>query len=476
MEFIATGGTLSFIRSMGFGATALEEISTYPSILGGRVKSLHPAIFGGILARPSLPADRKEMQQYGLHAIDMVVVDLYPFEECLASGAAHDELVEQIDVGGVALIRAAAKNHASVLVLPHRDTYHEGLHLLGKQSGASSLEDRRRMAAVAMDVTSHYDGIIYRYLNGDSRRVFKESIRESFPLRYGENPHQEGRYYGQMDKLVEQLSGKDLSYNNLLDVDAAMGFIREFDQPVFAIVKHGNICGAATAESIQDAWPLAFSGDPLSAFGGVFIANREVDEGLAADMDSVFFEALVAPSYTDASLEILSRKKNRILLKDKRGSGSAGSYRSLSHGVLWQSSDEGSFSPDGWKIPTRARPTSEQLSDMVFANKVVKHLKSNAIAIVKDQKLLGMGAGQTSRIDALDHAIRKARENKRDLSDSVMASDAFFPFPDCVSLAQKYGITSVIQPGGSIRDQESIDFCDHAGMAMAMTGRRHFRH
>ncbi len=476
VEMIASGGTLSFIRSLGAEATGVDELTAYPSILGGRVKTMHPSIMGGILCRPSLPADQRDMERFGFSAIDMVVVDLYPFEESLASGAGHDEVMEQVDIGGITLMRAAAKNHDRVLIVPGVAHFEHALQLLERSGGLSTLEERKHMAALAMECSSHYDTAIYHYLSDGSLPFFKESIRDAVPLRYGENPHQDGRFYGRFGDAFEQLSGKPLSYNNLLDIDAALGLMADFSLPAFAIIKHGNVCGAATRDRLTDAWRDALAGDPVSAFGGVLITNREIGEDVAGAIHSLFFEVLLAPSYTPGALDLLQQKKNRVLLKSRNSQKRGHSFRSLRFGLLWQTDDEASVPPGQWTIPTTAKPSRGQQSDMTFANIVVKHLKSNAIAIVRDRMLLGMGAGQTSRVDALRQALDKARENKQDLQGAVMASDAFFPFPDCVEMAHRAGITAVIQPGGSKNDQASIDWCEANGMAMALTGRRHFKH
>ena len=476
VELISTGGTLSFIREMGLEVTAVEELTGYPSIFGGRVKTLHPMVFGGILGRPSLASDQLDMQRHEIDPIDMVVVDLYPFEKTLSSGASHDEMIEKIDIGGVSLIRAAAKNYAEILVVPAENHYSEIINLLTAGNWSTSLLDRKRMAAAAMEISSHYDALIFDYLNDGELNVFKESIRSSRALRYGENPHQQGCYYGDLDTMFEQLSGKPLSYNNLLDIDAAVALIAEFSEPTFAIIKHTNPCGLATRDTVEEAWHDALAGDPVSAFGGVLIANREMGADLAESIHELFFEVLIAPGFEQEALDILSAKKNRIILRKKPFIMPDYRFRSALNGVLWQTQDHKSTVPELWKSVTTSIPDKDQEKDLVFANMIVKHLKSNAIALVKDSMLLGTGMGQTSRVDALNHAIAKARSHGHDLKGAVMASDAFFPFADSVEIASNAGVSAVIQPGGSVRDQDSIDFCNAHGMAMVMTGVRHFKH
>ncbi len=476
IEILSTGGTASHIRELGIPVTSVEDLTTYPSILGGRVKTLHPAVFGGILCRPSHQDDQDDIQTYDIQPVDMVIVDLYPFQAMVSAGASHDEIIEHIDVGGISLLRAAAKNYNHVLVVPSASYFNQALDLLTAQQGASTQAERRRMAAAALHVSSHYDTRIFQYLNEGEHQHFKESIEEAHPLRYGENPHQQAVFYGDPDALFEQLNGKALSYNNLLDVDAAMGLMKEFVSPAFVIVKHTNACGVAVREHIGDAWKDALAGDPVSAFGGILMTNRPVDLELARTIQEIFFEVLIAPSYDEEGLRVLSTKKNRIILRSKPSIMPVYRYRSILNGVLWQSQDHKSAAPGQWLQVTRSAVDEEKTNDLVMANAVAKHLKSNAIALVKDQQLVGMGAGQTSRVDALKHAIHKAREFNHDLQGAVMASDAFFPFFDCVEIAHKEGITAVIQPGGSKRDQDSIDYCNQAGMAMVFTGNRHFRH
>ncbi len=476
IEIVSTGGTMEYIKGMGVPVQSVEERTGYPSILGGRVKSLHPLIFGGILCRPGLDADDRDIQHYDIEAIDIVVVDLYPFEAAIAGGASHNELIEQIDIGGISLIRAAAKNFEHVLVIASANHFNDAISILQHQQGFTSLPDRRRMAAAAFDISSHYDTAIFNYLNNGEIKVFKESIGEAHILRYGENPHQQGCFYGRLDEVFEKLNGKPISYNNLLDIDAAIALMAEFSAPTFAIIKHSNVCGIASRDSIGDAWDEALAGDPVSAFGGVLITNRHIGADVATHINELFFEILIAPSFDEDSLNVLGSKKNRILLKSKAFLMPDESYRSVLNGVLWQTSDHKNSLPEQWKIPTRRKPTADEAKDLVFANSVVKHLKSNAIALVKDLMLIGAGAGQTSRVDALRQAILKAQAQGHSLDGAVMASDAFFPFADSVEIAHKEGITGVIQPGGSVRDKETVGFCDATGMAMAFTGNRHFKH
>ncbi len=476
IEMVSTGGTMQFISDMGLPVCAVEELTAFPSILGGRVKTLHPAIFGGILCRPGVEGDRKDMQMHGLNSFDMVVADLYPFEEGIALGASHDELIELIDVGGVSLIRAAAKNHQNVLVVPSTDHFDETAQLLKKQKGHTSINDRRKMAAAAMHVSSHYDTAIFNYLDDGSINAFKQSIGEAHILRYGENPHQQGCFYGNLHEAFDQLSGNPLSYNNLLDIDAAMGLMAEFSEPAFAIIKHNNACGVACRANIEESFLDALAGDPISAFGGVFISNRCITPGLASKIDEIFYEVLLAPSYDEESFSLLRKKNKRILLKNKPFIMPEACYRSVLNGVLWQTSDHRSIVPGHWHVQTKRRPDTNEEKDLLFANSVVKHLRSNAIALVRDTMLLGAGTGQRSRIDAMKQAIQKAQEGGHDLEGAVMASDAFFPFADCVEIADKSGIRAVIQPGGSLRDKDSVAYCDKSNMAMVFTGNRHFRH
>ena len=494
VEIYSTGGTLAFIRDMGVPVKAVEDLTGYPSILGGRVKTLHPAVFGGILARRDHAGDPAELEKYKIPAFDAVVVDLYPFEQTVAGGASHEDTIEKIDIGGISLIRAAAKNHRDVLVVPDPEYFDAAANLIEQGGGKTSLADRESFAAAAFDVSSHYDTAIFSYLAGrqvagaqqagaqhEQQAVtqpasFKHSIRRSVPLRYGENPHQQGRFFGDLHAMFEQLGGKALSYNNLLDVDAALQVMQERSGHCFAIIKHTNVCGMAVRDNLLQAWEDALSGDPVSAFGGILIANRNITEAVSYAINELFFEVLIAPGFDDEALNILTQKKNRILLKRKDTRLPASAFRSLLNGVLWQTADAAEVMPDGWTHPTKKNPGKGEEQDLLLANWIVRQLKSNAIALVKDQRLVGTGMGQTSRVDALNHAIAKAKAYGHSLDGAVMASDAFFPFPDCVEIAHRAGITAVIQPGGSVRDQESVDYCDRAEMAMAFTGKRHFRH
>lgn len=476
VELVSTGGTLDYIRSLGIDAKSVESLTEYPSILGGRVKTLHPAVFGGILARTELESDLSQLKEYQIEPFDMVVVDLYPFEETLASGANHQEIVEKIDIGGISLIRAAAKNFQHVAVVPSVDFFDSAIEMLYTSDGATTLEDRRKLAAAAFDVSSHYDTCIFNYLNKGDFQPFKKSINQSVVLRYGENPHQQGKFFGKLYDVFEQLHGKPLSYNNLLDIDAAINLMADFSQPAFAIIKHTNPCGIASRNDIETAWYEALSGDPVSAFGGILIANRNITQKIAYAINEMFFEVLIAPEFDDGSLEVLMQKKKRIILKLKDVKPANDQFRSALNGVLWQTRDQEEESPERWQTVTLRKPSSAEEADLRFANIVVKHLKSNAIAIVHDQKLIGIGAGQTSRVDAMKHAIEKAKEFDHPLKGAVMASDAFFPFADTVQIAHNAGITAVVQPGGSVRDQESIDFCNKEGVAMIFTGVRHFKH
>jgi phosphoribosylaminoimidazolecarboxamide formyltransferase / IMP cyclohydrolase len=472
----ATGGTEEFIKGLKIPVVSVESVTDYPSILGGRVKTLHPKIFGGILNRRKNKTDAEEVGMYKIPSIDLVIVDLYPFEAAVASGKGEDETIELIDIGGVSLIRAAAKNFEDVLIIPSLKHY-GFLNDVLKQKAETSLEERKQMAAHAFNVTSHYDTSIFRYFNsGNNIASFKESILEGRALRYGENPHQRGTFYGNLDEMFEQLNGKEISYNNLLDIDAAVQLIAEFNEPTIAILKHNNACGLASRNDLTEAWKAALDADPLSAFGGVIISNRPITKEAAAEINKLFFEILIAPAYEMDALETLRQKKNRIILQQKKIDLPEKQFRSLLNGVVEQDRDVRTETTVDMKTVTAVGPTLAQLGDMEFANKIVKHTKSNTIVLAKGNQLLASGTGQTSRVDALKHAIEKARHFKFDLQGAVMASDAFFPFPDCVEIADKNGIKAVIQPGGSVKDQESIDYCNAHGMAMVMTGTRHFRH
>lgn len=475
-EIVSTGGTCEYIRSLGIPVQTIESVTGYPSILGGRVKTLHPVVFGGILARRDVISDAEELTGYGILPLDMVVVDLYPFEETVSGGYDHQEIIEKIDIGGVSLIRAAAKNYHDVAVVASPEHIDMVMRMLDFGQGSLGLSDRKKLAALAFDITSDYDTAIFRYLNEREPGVFKQHTRGALTLRYGENPHQSGRFFGNPSESFEQVQGKALSYNNLLDIDAAMGLMAEFKEPAFAVIKHTNVCGLSVGADMLQIWKDALAGDPVSAFGGILITNRTIDEEVSKAIHALFFEVLIAPGFDDASLQIFSAKKNRILLLSKQGPEVTSGFRSVLNGVLWQTADKGVAPEEQWSIVTKKKPCREEADDMIIANIIVKHLKSNAIALVKNKQLIGMGAGHTSRVDAVKSAVEKARSFHHDLNGAVMASDAFFPFPDCVELADKEGISAVIQPGGSVRDKESVDYCDAAGMSMALTGRRHFRH
>lgn len=474
---VSTGGSYDFITAAGVAAVKVEDITGYPSILGGRVKTLHPGIFGGILARRGNVEDMRQVAEYGITLFDLVIVDLYPFEETVASGASEQDIIEKIDIGGISLIRAGAKNWSDVLIVSSRSQYDDLLLLLEGRGGVVSTEERYRYALEAFNMTSHYDTAIFSWFNrnGDIA-AFKQSIVQSHPLRYGENPHQKGVFFGNPGLIFEQLHGKELSYNNLLDIDAAMSLIDEFEEITFAVIKHNNACGVACRDSLKDAWEAALACDPVSAYGGVAITNREVDETVAEEMDKIFLEVAMAPSFTPGAVEILSRKKNRIILCRKDARAPAALFRPMPGGVLWQERDMAAESAADMKPVTDRHPTEEEYADMVFANRIVKHSRSNAIVLAKGRQLCASGIGQTSRIDALRQAIDKARAFGFSLQGAVMASDAFFPFADSVTTAGEAGITAVVQPGGSVRDQESIDYCNKTGMSMVFTGIRHFKH
>lgn len=477
VKIFSTGGTQKFISDMGIEVTTVESVTDYPSILGGRVKTLHPKIFGGILARPDNQTDRTEMEQYHIEAIDLVIVDLYPFEATVATGASEDEIIEKIDIGGISLIRAAAKNFNDVVVIPSQEQYNILLDLLNEKSGTTSIEDRKNLALEAFNVSSHYDTAIFNYFNANrQKKAFKKSVLDAMPLRYGENPHQSGVFYGNFDQVFKKIHGKEISYNNLLDIEAAVYLIDDFEETTFAILKHNNACGIACRPKLADAWKDALAGDPVSAFGGILITNTKVDKETAAEIDKLFFEVIIAPAYEDDALEVLKSKKNRIILIRTDFSLPVVQHRSLLNGVIEQDRDTKTETVADMKTVTKKQPTASELKDMEFANKVVKHSKSNTIVLARNKQLLASGVGQTSRVDALKQAIDKARNFGFDLQGSVMASDAFFPFPDCVEIAGMAGITAVIQPGGSIRDQESTDYCDKHGLAMVVTGTRHFKH
>ncbi|MFD2873777.1 bifunctional phosphoribosylaminoimidazolecarboxamide formyltransferase/IMP cyclohydrolase [Mucilaginibacter ximonensis] len=473
----STGGTETFIRSLGVDVIAVEDLTSYPSILGGRVKTLHPKVFGGILARRSNDSDKEQLAQYEIPEIDLVIVDLYPFEETVESGAGHDDVIEKIDIGGISLIRAAAKNFKDVVILASKDDYVELADLLKSQNGTTTIDQRKRFAQKAFNITSNYDTAIFQYFNQDEPlQVFKHSIQTSQTLRYGENPHQKGVFYGNLDAMFNKLNGKELSYNNLVDVDAAVALIDEFTEPTIAILKHTNACGVASRSTIKDAWIDALACDPVSAFGGVIITNGEIDAETATEIDKLFYEVLIAPAFTDEAVQILQGKKNRILLVRQPVELPAKQFKTLLNGVIEQDYDKVIEGPDQMTPVTNRKPTEQELKDLYFANKVVKHTKSNTIVFAKNNQLLASGVGQTSRVDALKQAVIKAESFGFDLRGAVMASDAFFPFADCVELAAEAGILAVLQPGGSINDKLSIEMCNEKNISMVTTGVRHFKH
>ena len=476
VEFLSTGGTQSFIESLGIPCSAVEDLTSYPSILGGRVKTLHPKVFGGILARRDNEQDVEQINTYEIPEIDLVIVDLYPFEATVAAGADEPTTIEKIDIGGISLIRAAAKNHKDVVIVASQDQYEPFLNLIQENGAETSIEERRWFAKEAFAVSSHYDSAIFNYFDGTEKSAFRMSSNNAKSLRYGENPHQAGVYYGNFDDMFEQVQGKEISYNNLLDIDAAVNLINDFEDITFAILKHNNACGLASRPVLVDAWNAALAGDPVSAFGGVLITNAVVDKATAEEVNKLFFEVIIAPDYDFEAIEILSQKKNRIILILKDNKLPAKQFRSLLNGVLEQDKDLRVENKDDMKVLTKLAPSDEVIEDLIFANKIVKHTKSNAIVLAKNKQLIASGVGQTSRVDALNQAIEKARSFAFDLNGAVLASDAFFPFPDCVEIAAKAGITDVIQPGGSIKDQDSIDSCDKNGLSMVATGCRHFKH
>jgi phosphoribosylaminoimidazolecarboxamide formyltransferase/IMP cyclohydrolase len=476
VEFISTGGTQSFIESLGIPCNSVEDLTGYPSILGGRVKTLHPKVFGGILNRRDLPQDQSQIEEYEIPEIDLVIVDLYPFEATVAAGADEPTTIEKIDIGGISLIRAAAKNYNDVVIVASQDQYEPLLEIITANGAQTTHEERRWFAKEAFAVSSHYDSAIFNYFDGDEKSGFRMSENDAKVLRYGENPHQRGVYFGKFDDMFEQLQGKEISYNNLLDIDAAVNLINDFEDITFAILKHNNACGIASRPVLVDAWNDALAGDPVSAFGGVLITNAIIDKATAEEMHKIFFEVVIAPDYDLEALEILSQKKNRIILIIKNAKVNVQQYRSLLNGVLMQDKDIHTETEDDLKVVTEKAPTDEEIEDLLFANKIVKHTKSNAIVLAKNKQLCASGVGQTSRVDALTQAIEKADAFKFDLNGAVMASDAFFPFPDCVQIAAEAGITAVIQPGGSINDKLSIETCNENGLSMVTTGYRHFKH
>ncbi len=477
VKFLSTGGTQSFIESLGYKCELVEDLTGYPSILGGRVKTLHPKVFGGILNRRDNENDREQIKQYDIPEIDLVIVDLYPFVDTVASGASHEDIIEKIDIGGISLIRAAAKNYNDVIIVASKGQYKALADMLREKGAQSSLDDRRWFAKEAFAVSSGYDSSIFNYFDlQDGPSALRVAIDGAKTMRYGENPHQKGYFFGDFEKLFSQLHGKEISYNNLLDIDAAVNLISEFTDPTFAILKHNNACGLATRTTISEAWSAALAGDPVSAFGGVLITNGTVDGPAAEEINKIFFEVIIAPQYTDEALEILKQKKNRIILVQKAPVTEKMQFRSCLNGALGQERDLKVETNDDLKQATVTPVTPEQVKDLLFANKIVKNSKSNAIVLAKGLQLYASGVGQTSRVDALKQAIAKAKSFGFDLNGAVMASDAFFPFADCVEIAHEAGINAVIQPGGSIRDNDTVEYCNNNGIAMVITGIRHFKH
>ncbi|MBE6287198.1 MAG: bifunctional phosphoribosylaminoimidazolecarboxamide formyltransferase/IMP cyclohydrolase [Mediterranea massiliensis] len=477
VEFLSTGGTRQFIESLGYPCKAVEDLTSYPSILGGRVKTLHPKVFGGILCRRALEQDLQQIEKYEIPEIDLVIVDLYPFEATVASGAEEQAIIEKIDIGGISLIRAAAKNFDDVVIVASQAQYQPLKNILMENGAVTTREERRWFAKEAFAVSSHYDSAIFNYFDGEEGSAFRTSANHQKALRYGENPHQKGYFYGNLEEMFDQIHGKEISYNNLLDINAAVDLIDEFGtDTTFAILKHNNACGLATRPTVLEAWNDALAGDPVSAFGGVLITNAVIDKEAAEEINKIFFEVIIAPDYNVDALEILGQKKNRIILVRKDVTLPKKQFRSLLNGVLVQDRDLKIESAEDLKVVTEKAPTEQEIEDMLFANKIVKNSKSNAIVLAKNKQLIASGVGQTSRVDALKQAIEKAKNFGFDLNGAVMASDAFFPFPDCVEIAGNEGVTAVIQPGGSIKDQLSFDYCNEHGIAMVTTGFRHFKH
>ncbi len=479
VTIFSTGGTEKFINDLGIDVVPVEELTSYPSILGGRVKTLHPKVFGGILGRRDNENDLSQLNEYEIPEIDVVIVDLYPFEKTVASKAPEQDIIEKIDIGGISLIRAAAKNFKDVICVSSMKQYDEFLEILSLNEGLGSLEDRKNFAAKAFGVSSHYDTAIFTYLNQEAGEVaFRQSFDQVSTLRYGENPHQKGYFFGKLDDLFDKLHGKELSYNNLLDVDAAVNLMNEFkgEAPTFAILKHNNACGLAQRDTIEEAYKDALAGDPVSAFGGILIANVKINAKTAEEIHKLFCEVVIAPAYDAAALDILKGKKNRIILIQKEIELPSSNYRTALNGVLSQEKDTKTDQLSDLNYVTVLKPSENEISDLIFASKICKHTKSNTIVLVKDEQLYASGTGQTSRVDALNQAIVKANHFGFSLKGSVMASDAFFPFPDCVEIAGNAGIGSVIQPGGSIKDQLSIDYCNSHQISMVTTGTRHFKH
>lgn len=477
VEILSTGGTYNYLQEKSIPVTLVESITGYPSILGGRVKTLHPKIFGGILNRRDNQQDVEEVREYDIPAIDLVIVDLYPFEQYVAANASHKDIIEKIDIGGISLIRGTAKNYNDVVIIPSQDTYAPFLSILKARGCKTSLEERELFAAQAFLVSSHYDTAIFNYFNRKFEiPAFKESLINGHSLRYGENPHQKGVYFGVPDTLPKQLHGKEISHNNLLDVEAAIELISDFTDITVAIIKHNNACGCASDTTLSGAWEKALAADPVSAFGGIIVANREIDLSTAELMNKIFFEVIIAPAYSAEALEILKSKKNRIILENNHIKPTSKKFRSLLGGVLIQDRDSYVETSSDLKPVTIQQPSPNEITDLIFANKLVKHSKSNAIVLAKGKQLLASGIGQTSRVDSLKQAIQKAKAFNFSLEGAVMSSDAFFPFADCVEIAAAEGIKTVIQPGGSIRDNDTIEYCNKNDIAMVITGIRHFKH
>ncbi len=477
IKIYSTGGTELFLKKIGIPVIKVEDITSYPSILGGRVKTLHPKVFGGILNRRNNKKDIEEINNFEIPIIDLVIVDLYPFEKTVESGESENEIVEKIDIGGIALIRAAAKNFKDVICVSSKDDYNKFINLLEKNSGEFDEITRRKYAAKAFNISSHYDTAIFNYFNNE-KNILKSSFLNGKSLRYGENPHQNGTYFGDFNSLFDQLNGKELSYNNFLDIDSAVNLISEFtnDNPTFAILKHNNACGLSTRNSVLEAYKDALAGDPISAFGGILICNKAIDLASSEEINKLFCEVIIAPDYNKDAFDLLKSKKKRIILKLKNNNLSKNIIRTCLNGILFQDKDNKTDSIEDFSIPTLKKPSDTETEDLIFASKICKHTKSNTIVLAKNQQLISSGTGQTSRVDALKQAIEKSKNLNFNLDGTVMASDAFFPFPDCVEIAHKQGIVSVIQPGGSIKDNLSIDYCNKNNISMVLTGTRHFKH
>jgi len=477
VEIYSTGGTWKHLFNLGIDAIKVEDITGYPSILGGRVKTLHPKVFGGILARGDNAEDTQQLKDYDIPAFDLVIVDLYPFEETVANTSDETKIIEKIDIGGISLIRAAAKNHKEVMVVPSKDYYREFTTLINDNDCCTSAEDRKRFAMGAFKVSSHYDAAIFQYFQGgDELQALTISEVEARALRYGENPHQKGIFYGHLEDMLQKISGKEISYNNLLDIDAAIRLIADFEETTVAILKHNNACGIASRPILKEAWDKALEGDPVSAFGGIIVSNAAIDYITAQEINKLFYEVVIAPDYSYEALELLKKKKTRIILKLKHSHFPNKIVRSVLNGYLMQEADKVTEIVDDMKPVTQVSPKESEYEDLVFANKVVKHTKSNAMVIVKEKQLIASGLGETSRVDAFKQALEKAKGFGKEVQGGVLASDAFFPFDDNVALAHSVGINAVVQPGGSKRDGDSIEYCDENGMAMCFTGTRHFKH